>query len=86
MTSRSGEPVGSSGHTVNPDGSARVWASIEVKLNMGDYESVTFSLGASHDCANSAVAIKRAQRRLMDQNEELAAARVAPLRGGSITN
>jgi hypothetical protein len=51
-----------------------------VKVNLGDYESVEVSVGGSLTVENTAAAVKRAQRTLMRQHEDMLAAKAAELR------
>jgi hypothetical protein len=50
-------------------GTARVWGQIEIKVNLGDYNSATISTGHSRDCRDNSKAILTMQKRIADQNE-----------------
>lgn len=51
------------------DDSARVWATTEIKVNLGNYQSATFSVGASRSCRDSDASIARTQKKIAEQNE-----------------
>lgn len=51
------------------DNQARVWSQVEVKVNLGNYESATFSVGCSRSCRDSDAAISRMQKKIAESNE-----------------
>lgn len=54
---------------IDPDDQARVWSQVEIKVNLGNYESATFSVGCSRTCRDTDSAIKRMQEKIARQNE-----------------
>lgn len=49
---------------------ARIWVSLEQRINLGSYESITAAGGASAVVVNSDRAIKQGQRRLLAATQD----------------
>lgn len=49
----------------------RAWAQMTLKVNLGSYESVDISLGGSLGVENNEVAIRRAHRTLLAQQQRM---------------
>jgi hypothetical protein len=52
------------GVEVGPDGQARVWTQLTVKINLGPYESAEVSTGTSIPVDNTPTAIRAALKKL----------------------